>query len=552
MRYQQTVLVLCFLLGHLALPAQQLAHNARISQNEILTPPPGKEPVINGPRVYGARPGKLFVYRIPCQGERPISFKVDGIPGGLEVDEEGIVTGTTPADKGEYRMVVTAENKHGSSRGEFRLVVGDQLVLTPPTGWNSWGGHMINVGEDLVRYAADFMVESGLADVGFQYISLDDCWMKMDPGYFQDNKDGWLLTWGDFDFSAVVGETRDEYGRPVWNRNFTDVRAMTDYVHSMGLKCGLYSSPGEQTCQRFEGSFGYEAVDAKAYADWGFDFLKYDLCGEEIKALKQMSKIIDPESVGEEGSDYAIHQIPIWYPMARETSRQERDILLNLCQYGWQEVETWAPQMGYSTWRMGGDLNHHVENYVNTALKIAVELREYCKPGQWADPDYMYIHFLKNARKKGEDSKEIPLNTNQRYQYVTLWSVISAPFFFSCDLYKIDDFTIRLLSNNEVLNINQDELGHVAKVVRNEHGELILVKDMMDGSKVLAILNTGVNEKEITYSISELGFSLAEVRDVWRKKDIGETGGKIVTKLSGNGVCLYQIKPITSGLRPDE
>jgi alpha-galactosidase len=523
---------------------KKLVYDAQIGEKEILTPLAEQKPVINGAAIYGAKPEKLFEYRIPCQGQRPIEFVVEGLPDGLSVNEEGIISGITPSSEGTYHISISATNDHGIASRLFKLVIGEKTARTPPTGWNSWGGHMINVSEELVRYTADLMVSSGLADVGFQYINLDDCWMMMSPESYESGKEWYDKSWQGFDFSSVVGEVRDEYGQPNWNSKFKDVKGMTDYVHSKGLKIGLYSSPGERTCQKFEGSFGYEAIDAQSYAEWGFDFLKYDLCGDEIKAMQWMSKILDSTSVGNEGENYAIHQLPIWYPMAYELDKQSRDVLLNLCQYGWQEVEKWSPQMGYPTWRMGGDLNHHVDTYKEVALKIATELREYCKPGQWADPDYMYIHFLKNARNKGADSEEIPLNTNQRYQYVTLWSVISAPFFFSCDMYKIDEFTTRLLSNNEVLNINQDELGHVAEVIKNEDGDLILLKIMAGGSKVLAVLNTENSKKEISISIADLGFEKAEVRDVWRKKDVGKVKGDLITTLSGHGVCLYHIQPM--------
>lgn len=531
-----------FLLAPMAKAQNELKHNAQISEKEILTPMAGKEPVINGPKIYGAKPEKLFEYRIPCQGERPITFEVNGLPEGLSVNLEGVISGLTPAEEGTYSITFSASNKYGSAKRDFKLVIGDKVTLTPPTGWNSWGGHMIEVSEEMMRYVTDLMVSSGLADVGFQYINLDDCWMKMAPESYKEGKDWYKKSWQGFNFIDVVGDVRDECGRMVWNDKFTDIKGMTDYIHSKGLKVGLYSSPGDRTCQKFEGSFGYEAIDAEAFADWGFDFLKYDLCGDAITALKMMSKLIDTSFVIAKGPDYAIHQIPVFYPMALELSRQPRDILLNLCQYGQQGAEKWAPQMGYPTWRMGDDLNHNVDKYIEVALKIATELRDYCKPGQWADPDYMYIHYLKDAQNKGADSKEISLNTNQRYQYVTLWSVISAPFFFSCDMYKIDEFTTRLLSNNEVLNINQDELGHVAEVVKNKEGELILVKKMIDGSKVLAVLNTEQSEKEISYNICDLGFENANVRDVWRKKDLGKVSGNIIIKLSGNGVALYHLK----------
>ena len=136
------------------------------------------QPVINGPKIYGARPGKKFVYRIPCQGQRPITFKVEGLCKGLTLDaEKGIITGVVPAEKGEYKMRFIARNTKGQVQRDFALVVGDKLALTPPTGWNSWGGHMVAISDEIMRKTADLFENKGLADVGYQYIGIDDCWM---------------------------------------------------------------------------------------------------------------------------------------------------------------------------------------------------------------------------------------------------------------------------------------------------------------------------------------------------------------------------------------
>ena len=143
-------------------------YDARIAAGEILTPKPAPAPRLNGPTIYGARPGKVFLYRIPCQGVRPIRFEVTGLPAGLTVDADtGIITGTVPATKGDYAMTFTARNGHGSATRPFQLVVGDKLALTPPTGWNSWGGYMLFVSDAVMRQAADVLVNRGLADVGF-------------------------------------------------------------------------------------------------------------------------------------------------------------------------------------------------------------------------------------------------------------------------------------------------------------------------------------------------------------------------------------------------
>jgi alpha-galactosidase len=230
--------------------------------------------------------------------------------------------------------------------------------------------------------------------------------------------------------------------------------------------------------------------------------------------------------------------------MAAYLAMQNRDILFNLCQYGEETPWTWAPDLGISTWRTGGDLNHHVENYIKNALRISTELRAYSKPGQWNDPAFMYIHKLRDFRKMVSPSQEIALNTNQRYQFVTLWSVICAPFFFSVDVNEIDDFNIRLLTNAGVMNIIQDALGHVSETIKNENDEIFMLKKLADGSKVMAVFNTNaVDEKVKEIYLKSIGLDKAKgMYDVWRQKDLGSVSEKISVQLSPNGVGLFVLK----------
>ena len=507
-------------------------YDARIREKEILTPEAPRVPRINGAKIYGIRPGKKFIYLIPCQGERPLKFKIEGLPVGLVLDpDKGIVTGTAPIQKGEYDMVFTAENRFGKFTRQFKLVVGDKMCLTPPTGWNSWGGQMIFISDEIVRKTADLFVEEGLADVGFQYIGIDDCWMKMTPEMYATRRDKVVKMFEGYSYEGVIGDIRDEKGDIIPNDNFPDMKAMTDYIHSFGLKVGIYSSPGVKTCQDYAASLGQQEQDANQYARWGFDLLKYDLCSGWY-ILNKLKK---------ENPDY--QQKDFWEPMAKYLLAQDRDILFNLCQYGGEEPWTWAPGIGIQSWRIGGDLNHHVENYFKSAMRIAKDLREYSVPGHWNDPDFMYIDKIRDPWKKVAPSKEITLTTNQRYQYVTLWSIICAPFFFSCDIQEIDDFTIGLMRNADVLNINQDELGHVAEVIRENENETVMLKKLADGSKVVAVFNRNA-EKELTIEIpwrevSEDG--RIEVYDVWRQKDLGKIKEQLSVLLSPNGVGLFII-----------
>lgn len=509
----------------------QGVYDGSVDEKEILTPLPGNTPRINGPKIYGARPGRIFLYRIPCQGKRPFKFKVTNLPEGLVLDsEKGIITGTVPSTKGQYEMVFSVQNKYGKASRTFKLVVGDKLALTPPTGWNTWGGHMIKVSDELIRETADIFDEKGFADVGYQYISIDDCWMRINPDVLASFGKSYRDKYEGFDYTGVEGEVRDVNGNVLPNVHFPDMKATTDYVHSKGLKAGIYSSPGRLTCQKFEASFDHQQQDADQYAMWGFDLLKYDLCTGSIGLCK-----IREENPGYSQSQY-------WKPMAEYIQTQDRDILFNLCQYGREDPWKWAPSLGIQSWRIGGDLNHHVETYFDQALRLATELREYSGPGHWNDPDFLYIHKIRDYRKMANPVVEIPLSTNQRYQYATLWSVICAPFFFSCNINEMDEFTIRLLTNADVLNINQDESGHVGKVVLNENGKVVFLKNLADNTKAVAVFNRNEKEDIITVNWEDVeACCLQKVYDVWRQKDLGIYKGGIDVKLSANGVAYFII-----------
>ncbi len=281
----------------------------------VLTPKPPREPRINGPAVYGARPGNPFLYRIPCTGKRPISFSAAGLPPGLTLDAaSGIITGRTPP-KGEYAVALKAQNAAGRAERKFRIASGDTLALTPPMGWNHWYVDFNRITEKRVRSAADAMVASGMADAGYQYVSIDDCWANS-PRLSKYQTD-----------PRRVGPLRDASGNILPNAYFSDLRALTDYIHARGLKAGIYTSPGPGTCAGFGGSYQHEVQDARQFADWGFDFLKYDWCsyGNVVKGDKSLEALQKPYRL-----------------MGGLLKEQKRDIVFNLCQYGMGNVWEWG------------------------------------------------------------------------------------------------------------------------------------------------------------------------------------------------------------------
>ena len=226
----------------------------------ILTPAPGPAPRINGTRVFGVRPGSPFLFRIPATGERPMAFAVENLPAGLTVDPlTGIITGVI-GERGSYSVMLRASNAKGIASQELRIVCGDTLALTPHMGWNSWYVWENYVTDEIMQAAADAMVSSGMADHGYMYVNIDDCW-PVKPGATDP---------------TLQGEPRDKSGRVNSNPRFPDMRALTDYIHAKGLKAGIYTSPGPTTCADHTGAWQHEAADVERFVEWGFDFLKYD------------------------------------------------------------------------------------------------------------------------------------------------------------------------------------------------------------------------------------------------------------------------------------
>lgn len=476
----------------------------------ILTPKPGPAPRINGPTIYGCRPGHPFLYRIPTQGERPMTFSVRWLPRGLKLDADtGIITGVIP-ERGEHHLTLRARNRHGRASRSFKIVCGDTLSLTPSMGWNHWYAHYDRVTDATIRQAADILVSSGLADVGYQYVSIDDCWMNAEK-----QKD-----------PLRVGPLRDAQGNLLPNRHFPDMKALTDYLHAKGLKAGIYTSPGPRTCAGFAGSYQHEAQDAKQFADWGFDLLKYDWCsyGEIVKGDTNLITFQKPYRL-----------------MGQLLQQQPRDILLNLCQYGMANVWEWGAAVGGQSWRTSGDLGFELNNIFQVALKNA-EHRAWSKPGSWNDPDYIQIGHIGNAHGHGLPVP-CPLTPTEQYAFMSLWCLMASPLFYSGDLTQLDDFTLNVLGNPEVIAVNQDPLGQCARVVHLDETTFIMVKDLVDGAKAVGLCNSGELETEITANWADLGVKKKpRVRDLWRQQDLGRFAKTFSATVPRHGVMLLQVR----------
>ena len=477
--------------------------------SNIMTPAPLPRPKINGPQVYGCRPGHPFLYRIPCQGDRPITFSAKRLPNGLKLDAQtGIITGTTPA-KGEYVVIFQAVNSKGKTKRALRIIAGDKLALTPPMGYNHWYAHYDRVTDQMMREAADVMISSGMADVGYQYVNIDDCWMNAPK-----NND-----------VKRVGPLRDEKGNIVCNTYFPDMKGLTDYIHNKGLKAGIYISPGTLTCGGFTGAWQHEQQDAKQFADWGFDFLKYDWCSYGQIAGKDKS--------------LEAYKKP-YILMGSILKTIDRDVVLNLCQYGMGDVWKWGEEIGGQCWRTSGDLGFELDRIFDVAIHNS-EHRDYSKPGSWNDPDYIQIGYIGDASKMGMPHLT-PMPADMQYAYMSLWCLMASPLIYSGDMSKLDKFTLNVLCNPEVIEVDQDPLGNGGKVIKLDNDCFLMVKEMADGSKAVGLFNRGKQSKEVTATWENIGLKgKLNVRDLWRQKDLGIFDEKFVGEVPAQGVVLVRI-----------
>ncbi|MBI5686205.1 MAG: putative Ig domain-containing protein [Verrucomicrobia bacterium] len=502
--------------------------NAPAEKKVILTPKPPRAPHINGPKVYGCRPGHPFIYRIPTTGERPIRFTADGLPASLRLDAEtGIITGTAPA-RGEFTVTFHAKNRHGSATRTLKIVSGDTLALTPPMGWNHWYAHYNRVTDVMMREAADVMVRTGMADVGYSYVNIDDCWMNATPDAKRTPD------------PLRVGPFRDAAGNILPNKYFPDMRAMTDYIHARGLKAGIYTSPGPLTCAGYCGAYQHEEQDARLFAEWGFDFLKYDWCSYSHIAEGKDPKAKNIYLWGKTAPSLQALQHP-YRLMGSILQRLPRDIVFNLCQYGMGDVWEWGAEIGGHCWRTAGDLGAELNRIFAVALKNA-EYRQWSKPGAWNDPDYIQIGFIGDARTSGAP-KPCPLTPTEQYSFMSLWSLMAAPLFYSGDMSQLDPFTLNVLCNPEVIEVNQDPLGDSAAVVKLTDDTFLMVKRMEDGSKAVGLCNRGETKETVTAKWSDIGITGKKtVRDLWRQRDLGKFDGQFTATVPRHGVVLVRVR----------
>jgi alpha-galactosidase len=460
----------------------------------VLTPYPSEKPRINGPDVFGARPGNPFLYLIPATGRKPLTYTATGLPDGLKLDANtGIITGMV-SQKGDYPVTLSVHNRLGTKTKKFTIKIGDLIGLTPALGWNSWNAWGLTVNDSKVRISAKTMTDK-LSAHGWNYINIDDGWEAAQR--------------------LATGEITP-------NEKFPDMKGLTDYVHSLGLRMGIYSSPGPRTCGGYLGSWQHEDQDAKTYGDWGIDYLKYDWCSySEVTAS---NPTLDDMKKPYQVMRASLNKIP-------------RDIMFSFCQYGMGDVWKWGAEVGGNSWRSTGDIEDTWKSMSTIGFNQTAD-GPYAQPGHFNDPDMLVV-----GKVGWDDSQHnTRLSPDEQYTHISLWSLLSAPLLIGCDMGKLDRFTLGLLTNDEVIAIDQDALGKAARQVIKKDDYQIWIKDLEDGSKAVGIFNTSDKYQTITLNRSENELSgYTKIRDVWQQKYLISSGANFTTKVAPHGVMLVKL-----------
>ena len=363
----------------------------------------------------------------------------------------------------------------------------NNLAHTPPMGWNSWNKFAGRITDVDVRGMADAMVASGMNKLGYVYINIDDTW---EAG-------------------------RDAQGNILTNRKFPDMKALADYVHSKGLKIGIYSSPGPKTCAGYEASLGHEAQDAKTYAAWGIDYLKYDLCSA--------SGVYNTDEATQRG---------LYQKMGEALEAAGRPIVYSLCQYGQHDPWMWGAKTGGNLWRTTGDIRDAWESMDRIGFS-QIEISQYTRPGHWNDPDMLEIG---NGGMTAEEYRT----------HMSLWSMLAAPLIAGNDLRAMTDETTSILMNAEVIAVDQDAAAKPVTRLATQGKVEILTRPMQDGSLVVGIFNRDATPAAASFAWASLpaGFAKpAQVRDLWAHSAVAVAGSAYSATVAAHGVNLLRVYP---------
>ena len=452
-----------------------------------------------GQKISGTIRVTQFFYKISESTGGPDGFTLTGsmmdgkserkvqYEGKLVGDELHISTRRRPQDPPTQMIAVRAPAGEGAMPARNPLPalhkVGDNgLARTPPMGWNSWNKFGGRVDDATVRTIADAMVSSGMKDAGYQYINIDDTW---EAG-------------------------RDAQGNIQTNKKFPDMKALADYVHRKGLKLGIYSSPGPNTCAGYEGSYGHEEQDARTYAAWGIDYLKYDWCGaRNLYTDEEMQ---------------AVYQI-----MGDALLKQKRPIVYSLCQYGRQDVWKWGADVGGNLWRTTGDIRDAWDSMTRIGFNQN-DLAPYAKTGHWNDPDMLEI---------GNGAM-----TNDEYKtHMSLWAMLAAPLLAGNDLRSMTPEILAILTNKDVIAVDQDKLGRQGQRAWQSGEQEIWIRSLSGGVIAVAFFNRASAEAKVTVRTADLKLNgMRKARDLWAHQDVAwPADGEYSVIIPSHGVVMLKL-----------
>ena len=393
---------------------------------------------------------------------------------------------TTPAPKPAPKASSAARAKAATPS--------NAVALTPPMGWNSWNFFHRNVSDKDIRAAADQIVSTGMKDAGYIYVNIDDTWEG------ERDADGVLHT----------------------NSKFPDMKALADYVHSKGLKLGIYSGPGSKTCAGYAASLDHEVQDAQLYASWGIDYLKYDLCSFRKDTMQA-------QAPDDKAAQMRL-MIAAYDKMAKALKATGRPIVFSLCQYGWDAPWEWAPALGGNLWRTTGDIEPHWDR-VYAILSEQEGLEKYAGPGHWNDPDMLEVGNGK-------------LSLDENRAHFSMWAMLAAPLLAGNDLPHMKSEIREILTNRDVIAIDQDKLGKQGSRVYSDGEVGVWTRHLSGGALAIAVLDVGDNRYSthpFHLSLTKLGLHGPQhAKNLWTGKDITLTEN-MPLEIAGHDVLLVRI-----------
>lgn len=493
----------------------------------ILTPQPGEIPKINGPSVFGVSPKVPFLYTIPATGKRPIEFKIDKLPEGLSLNANtGVISGVLEDENvKEIKLNFIVENELGQDKKEFTILQGDQICLTPPLGWNSWNCWGANVTQENVLASAQTMVNKGLNNFGWSYINIDDGWQSHRGGKY----------------NAILADSV----------KFPNVKKLSKEIHDMGLKLGIYSSPWVTTYAGYVGGssdnkkgywdqsmndkinrkkgekrtftrvaeYTFDENDAKQWAEWGIDYLKYDWNPNEPASTLRMAKALKNS-----GRD-------IVYSLSNTAPLEHADLFgkyVNCFRTYGDLKDRWDGEGVHKSIR---------EEWI--AHRTWLEKGFSGKPGHFPDPDMLVVG---EVNTRGGAPRPSRLTADEQYSHVSLWSLWAAPLLIGCPIETMDEFTLKLLTNSEILDIHQDEIAIPAKTMFHDETKEILVKELSGDAIAVGLFNLKSETQTIELNFDQLGLTeIQSIRDLWRQKDIGLYKNAFSANVRPHGVVLIKI-----------